>query len=416
MKPDVTNDEHLKNKYIKKNDLVKSNSSGQTVVKSSSSSHFFSHFKFQMILVLLFCCLFTFGIKHANTQETNYFYTDEIQVDNQGSDDSHFDSLVHTNFFSVFSNEIPILNSVENQSLNGPNSSPHNSIYSASSTGSQVESDGFQLFSAKFEPSHLNFKEQQIAVPKLETVVIFNTGDDALKLESISGSTIHFYCSFFLEKIILPGGNTSFDVYFLARDLGLVESVLYINTNKGIVKFTVMGFGMPNPFKLKPILNARIPLNSSFTSLIQLHNPNSFPMQVLEIFTSDDDLHVELSETYMNSNDAKLRHETKNTRKSEIFNHNYHVTTISNQNHWTINPFQTRPIALLNYIGRFSNNHTAFVCIKASTNQSSRTVPLSFVMPIELEVSPQAGLFSPIEIIDFLSVFVHKKYFNLDHT
>ncbi len=43
--------------------------------------------------------------------------------------------------------------------------------------------------------------QRPIGVPKLETVYITNTGSDPLKLESISGSTIHFYCSFFLEKV-----------------------------------------------------------------------------------------------------------------------------------------------------------------------------------------------------------------------
>lgn len=47
----------------------------------------------------------------------------------------------------------------------------------------------------------LYYSIRPIGVPKLETVLIINTGDDALKLESISGSTIHFYCSFFLEKV-----------------------------------------------------------------------------------------------------------------------------------------------------------------------------------------------------------------------
>ena len=32
----------------------------------------------------------------------------------------------------------------------------------------------------------------------------------------------------------------------------------------------------------------------SFTSLIRLHNPHNATMEILEIFTSDDDLHIEL--------------------------------------------------------------------------------------------------------------------------
>ncbi len=118
-------------------------------------------------------------------------------------------------------------------------------------------------------------------MPKIETVFIINTGKDILKLESIFGSTIHFHCSFFLDKTISPGANTSFDVYFLSRELGSVESSLYINTNKGIIKFKVMGVGVENLYKLKPILNARIPVNSSYTTVINLYNPHNTSLQLI---------------------------------------------------------------------------------------------------------------------------------------
>lgn len=36
---------------------------------------------------------------------------------------------------------------------------------------------------------------------------------------------------FFLLQIIPPGGNTSFDVVFLARVVGNVENTLFINTS-----------------------------------------------------------------------------------------------------------------------------------------------------------------------------------------
>ena len=39
--------------------------------------------------------------------------------------------------------------------------------------------------------------------------------------------------------MINPNGNTSFEIYFLAKDVGYTESILYINTNKGIFKYKV---------------------------------------------------------------------------------------------------------------------------------------------------------------------------------
>lgn len=153
----------------------------------------------------------------------------------------------------------------------------------------------------------------------------------------------------------MSGGNTSFDVYFLARDLGNVESSLYINTNKGIIKFNVMGVGIANQYKLKPIINARIPINSSFTHLIQLHNPNNYSLQVLEIYTSDDDLHLELPDNLLdtesmststdryifNSNDHNYANEYNNEQDTTLIkqtksnnNQIYQTSTISNKSLW----------------------------------------------------------------------------------
>lgn len=72
-------------------------------------------------------------------------------------------------------------------------------------------------------------------------------------------------------------------------------------------------------------------------------------------------------------------------------------------------------------MGRKANNHTAFVCIKTThvdivdrkkatrgqylvnldDDQGDSKNRLSFVLPIELEVSHQEGLFSPIDTIEF---------------
>ena len=54
------------------------------------------------------------------------------------------------------------------------------------------------------------------------------------------------------------------------------------------------GFGVTNKYGLKTIKNARSPLNTTFTSLLKLHNPLNHSLQVTEIYTSDDDLHVDL--------------------------------------------------------------------------------------------------------------------------
>jgi hypothetical protein len=78
-------------------------------------------------------------------------------------------------------------------------------------------------------------------------------------MTSISGSTVHFHSSFFEDKVriklhntfssillwkslqkIPPLGNTSFNVVFLGREEGFVESSLFIHTTEGHFKYNVL--------------------------------------------------------------------------------------------------------------------------------------------------------------------------------
>ncbi len=56
----------------------------------------------------------------------------------------------------------------------------------------------------------------------------------------------------------------------------------------------VSGNGYSNEYKLKTNINAKINLNSSYTTSIEFYNPNNETLKITEIFTSDDDLHLEL--------------------------------------------------------------------------------------------------------------------------
>jgi hypothetical protein len=319
-------------------------------------------------------------------------------------------------------------------------------------------------------------------VPRVETVYIKNSGKEKLVLESISASSIHFYCSFFVERALAPGSNTSFDVYFLARALGMTKSSLYINTNRGIFRYQVAGVGVRNRYGLYPITNVRIPLNASYTHVIKLHNPTNYPMQILEIYASDDDLHLDIPYSFYselnnarsvnNNNNIKSREEavkaneklfTRNKlnainlseKERESFSSNFSGKSSNqqkgpqaknlynnNKNAWYLNPFETRPIVFLRYLGHNANNHTAFVCIRtisfdSSSNEAKSGVKkstqsstskqhksskdttaeehklseLSFILPVELEVTDRPGLYSSIDYINFEYFTARPGYF-----
>ncbi|KFM60201.1 Transmembrane protein 131, partial [Stegodyphus mimosarum] len=127
----------------------------------------------------------------------------------------------------------------------------------------------------------LNFHFHPVGMPHMERVTVQNLSPDtSIHMLSISGNTLHTHCSFFQEKVIPPGGNTSFDVVLLAREEGPVEDTLFIHTSLGSFKFQVLAVGISNPYRLRPFVGVRMPLNSSYSPIIYMHNPHSSTLQI----------------------------------------------------------------------------------------------------------------------------------------
>ncbi|XP_038940461.1 transmembrane protein 131 isoform X3 [Rattus norvegicus] len=223
----------------------------------------------------------------------------------------------------------------------------------------------------RFEPPMLDFHEQPVGMPKMEKVYLHNpSSEETITLVSISATTSHFHASFFQNRKILPGGNTSFDVVFLARVVGNVENTLFINTsNHGVFTYQVFGVGVPNPYRLRPFLGARVPVNSSFSPVINIHNPHSEPLQVVEMYSSGGDLHLELP-TGQQGGTRKL---------------------------WEIPPYETKGVMRASFSSRDADNHTAFIRIKTNASDSTEFI----ILPVEVEVTTAPGIYSSTEMLDF---------------
>ncbi|XP_024599464.1 transmembrane protein 131 isoform X4 [Neophocaena asiaeorientalis asiaeorientalis] len=217
----------------------------------------------------------------------------------------------------------------------------------------------------------LDFHEQPVGMPKMEKVYLHNpSSEETITLVSISATTSHFHASFFQNRKILPGGNTSFDVVFLARVVGNVENTLFINTsNHGVFTYQVFGIGVPNPYRLRPFLGARVPVNSSFSPIINIHNPHSEPLQVVEMYSSGGDLHLELP-TGQQGGTRKL---------------------------WEIPPYETKGVMRASFSSREADNHTAFIRIKTNASDSTEFI----ILPVEVEVTTAPGIYSSTEMLDF---------------
>uniref|UniRef100_A0AAR2JS89 Transmembrane protein 131 n=1 Tax=Pygocentrus nattereri TaxID=42514 RepID=A0AAR2JS89_PYGNA len=209
-----------------------------------------------------------------------------------------------------------------------------------------------------------------VGMPKMEKVYLHNPSSEEISLISISATTAHFHASFFQSRIIPPGGNTSFDVVFLARVVGNVENTLFINTSHhGVFTYQVFGVGIPNPYRLRPFVGARVPVNSSFSPLINIFNPHSEPLQVVEMYSSGGDLHLELP-TGQQGGTKKL---------------------------WEIAPFETKGVMRASFSSRDADNHTAFIRIKTNASNEDEFI----ILPVEVEVTTAPGIYSSTEMLDF---------------
>uniref|UniRef100_A0A3B5A957 Transmembrane protein 131 n=1 Tax=Stegastes partitus TaxID=144197 RepID=A0A3B5A957_9TELE len=201
----------------------------------------------------------------------------------------------------------------------------------------------------RFEPPMLDFHEQPVGMPKMEKVYLHNPSSEEISLISISATTAHFHASFFQNRIIPPGGNTSFDVVFLARVVGNVENTLFINTSHhGVFTYQVQ--------------------TKQTTTCFRGWHPE--PLQtVVEMYSSGGDLHLELP-TGQQGGTGKL---------------------------WEIPPFETKGVMRASFSSRDVDNHTAFIRIKTNAPNEDQFI----ILPVEVEVTSAPGIYSSTEMLDF---------------
>ncbi|XP_059479964.1 transmembrane protein 131 isoform X2 [Neocloeon triangulifer] len=233
---------------------------------------------------------------------------------------------------------------------------------------SKYEEDVFASSSLlSLTPRMLDFKDRPLGVPHQEKVTVLNTDSNkTIHLTSISGTTPHFHCSFFEDKVVPPLGNTSFSVVFLGREEGLAESMLFIHTSEGTVKFQVKGNSVSSPYRLRPLVGLQMPINASFSPLIHMHNPHPNPIQIMEIYSSGGEVNLELPTGELEA-------------VKEL---------------WEIQPFETKAVIRAKFMANVQRNHTCYLRIRVNGTTEH------LVVPFEVEVGSSAGLYPPEPAID----------------
>lgn len=225
-----------------------------------------------------------------------------------------------------------------------------------------------------FQPSLLDFEDLAIGDADSDVVTMFNKHTNrSVYLGSISGNAPDFYSSFFDEKVIPPMGNTTFNVVFLPRQHGAIETNLLIHTSFGIINYTLRGRGRECLFRLSPLVGLHAPYNATLTPEIYLYNPYHSPLQIIEVYSSGGQFQLELP--------------TGGPEGPQAL--------------WEIPPFTTKPVIRVRFKASTPGNHTAYVRIKVSSDSNLDLADVVLVVPIEVEIFPEHGIYSDIPFVNF---------------
>ncbi|KAL5286968.1 TMEM131 family protein [Megaselia abdita] len=232
-----------------------------------------------------------------------------------------------------------------------------------------------QLVEVSMQPSILHFGEINIGTARSQIVTIINHKSNAsVQLNSIGGETTSFYSSFFQEKTLPPQSNTTFNVIFLPRQNGKLQTSLFINTSLGGFYLSVSGEAKECPYMLKPLVGVKSTLNSTLRPEIFMYNPHANPITILEVYSSGGQFQLELPSG----------------------------TNEGPKNLWEIPAYALKPIIRIKFHGNTPGHHSAYIRIKISGfDPGDPSLEDVLIVPVEFQILQEYGLYTESPILNF---------------
>eukprot|EP00002_Diphylleia_rotans_P031749 TRINITY_DN6610_c0_g1_i2.p1 TRINITY_DN6610_c0_g1~~TRINITY_DN6610_c0_g1_i2.p1 ORF type:complete len:1837 (+),score=304.29 TRINITY_DN6610_c0_g1_i2:65-5575(+) len=200
-------------------------------------------------------------------------------------------------------------------------------------------------------PSKLDFGERPIFVPVSESIEIVNLSNDNVIIHQVFFDSTHF-SSTFQEKILYAQGHVIIPVSHLPQVLGRTECMAVIRSSVGWLVVQIHSFGIPNPYRVSPLLNLNVILGSKFSTYLSLHNPYDTELQVRDIASQDQ--FVQLS---------PIQHGSFKNVETKT---------------WTIAPHSTKYVIQVDINPSHLGKHLAHINI--ITNRHKMSVPVEFMV------------------------------------
>lgn len=254
-----------------------------------------------------------------------------------------------------------------------------------------IDSIIMDLTQLTFEPNFLHFDELSVGETANKLVTIFNRhANRSVYLGSISGSVSDFYSSNFEEHLVPPMGNTTFNVVFLPRQQAIIQAHLIIHTSFGVLNYEVKGKGVECPYRLSPLVGLKAPMNATLTPEIHMYNPYDTPLQIVEVYSSGGQFQLELPINDDDSDDDDNDDFSETVSKTE-----------RSQALWEIPPYCSKPVIRVRFTATTVGNYTAYIRIKVSTKKNAALEKAVIVLPIEVEIFKENGIYSTMPFLNF---------------